>query len=155
MSNPQIPDPMHTISSVYGKPLSKENTRTIVQLAIAFFLITASFASSATQTIAQHRPVEIADAAHQTFKLVLRAPMPDLVYPAEALDLAVEGKVVVEYRIDKHGDVIWTRIKNTRGYGLDESAADFVTQLKFDPRSLQDEIISQRVFKTTVTFRLK
>ncbi len=146
---------MRNISSVSCKPLTSENTHNFFHLAIAFVLITACFASSATPVAAQHRPVEIADASSQSVKLVLRAPMPELIYPTEALDLAVEGKVIVEYRIDQQGDVIWTRIKDTRGYGLDKSATDFVKQLKFDPRSLKDDTISQRVFKTTVTFRLK
>lgn len=53
-------------------------------------------------------------------------------YPAEALDVGVEGVVYIEYSIDYHGNVIETKVLKGIGYGCDEVACRVVKLLKFD-----------------------
>jgi TonB family protein len=53
-------------------------------------------------------------------------------YPPEALELGIEGVVVVEYDIDYQGNVIETRAVLGIGHGCDEEACRVVRLLKFN-----------------------
>jgi TonB family C-terminal domain len=56
----------------------------------------------------------------------------NLRYPAEALNLGVEGVVYIEYGIDYQGNVIETKVLQGVGHGCDEEACRVVKLLKFD-----------------------
>jgi len=53
-------------------------------------------------------------------------------YPAEALEVGVEGTVFVECGIDHKGNVVTTRVLQGLGHGCDEEACRVLMLLKFD-----------------------
>ncbi|MBV6440566.1 MAG: energy transducer TonB [Haliscomenobacteraceae bacterium CHB4] len=53
-------------------------------------------------------------------------------YPREAVEMGVEGTVVVDYDIDYQGNVTATRVLQGIGHGCDEEACRVVRLLKFD-----------------------
>jgi TonB family protein len=55
-----------------------------------------------------------------------------LQYPREALELGIEGSVLVEYSINDNGDVVSPRVVKGIGHGCDEEAVRLVMLLKYE-----------------------
>ncbi|HHB78316.1 MAG TPA: energy transducer TonB [Saprospiraceae bacterium] len=55
-----------------------------------------------------------------------------LVYPKEAFDAKIQGKVFVKYIVNESGDVIDAKVIHGLGYGCDEEAVRVVRKLKFN-----------------------
>lgn len=62
----------------------------------------------------------------------------NLNYPEEALQLKIEGIVLVKYEIDYKGNVIKTKVMSGIGHGCDEEAERLVSLLKFSVDQLTD-----------------
>ncbi len=57
----------------------------------------------------------------------------NLVYPQEAIDQGIEGRVTVQFIVNKKGNVLEPRIIRGIGGGADEAAIEAVTMSKFSP----------------------
>ncbi len=53
-------------------------------------------------------------------------------YPESAVEVKAQGVVLVEYDIDKNGNVVATRVLQSVGHGCDEEACRVVKLLKFE-----------------------
>jgi len=52
----------------------------------------------------------------------------ELKYPRQARDLGVQGKVFVEFIVDKYGEVVDVKVKSGIGAGCDQEAADVIAR---------------------------
>lgn len=63
----------------------------------------------------------------------IKAIQSNLIYPVDAKEQGIEGKVYVLAYINENGVVEKTKIIKGPGYGMDEAAADAVRKTKFTP----------------------
>ena len=116
----------------------------VIKLSTLVFLLVASF-SFEHVVLAQDVPMmEVADAFGPTQKNAdkilrykgmpeLKAPLPQLNYPEQAIQMAVEGRVIVSYTINKEGKVIRAEVMRGIGYGCDEEALRVIKNASFKP----------------------
>lgn len=76
-----------------------------------------------------------------------------LSYPKRALDNKVEGRVVVQFVVDKNGDVQNPKIIRGIGYGCDEEALRVVKKAKFSPGIEHGKPVNVQ-FSLPIVFRL-
>ena len=77
-----------------------------------------------------------------------------VLYPETAKKEGVEGKVIVEFVVDKNGKVINVKAKNSLGYGLDEAAVAAVqSSPRWKPGRHQGEKVAVKLV-LPVTFAL-
>lgn len=75
-----------------------------------------------------------------------------VIYPSEAKDQKVEGKVMVKATISKSGEVISVSVVKGIGFGCDEAACESAKKTKFtsaekDGKKIEAEIIIPIKFK--------
>ena len=75
-----------------------------------------------------------------------------VIYPSEAKDQKVEGKVMVKATISKSGEVISVSVVKGIGFGCDEAACEAAKKTKFtsaekDGKKIEAEIIIPIKFK--------
>lgn len=68
-----------------------------------------------------------------------------VVYPKDAKEAGIEGKVFLQVFIDEEGNVDKTEVLKGAGNGLDEAAMDAVSQTKFTPAKVKGKIIKSKV----------
>lgn len=74
-------------------------------------------------------------------------------YPDLAMDLGMEGNVVLRFRIDEHGNVSNIQIIQSGGYLLDEAAMAAVTSTEWIPAKRNHEsysVLFQLPFKFSI-----
>jgi periplasmic protein TonB len=74
-------------------------------------------------------------------------------YPPEAERLGIEGKVKLRVAVDRHGNVRWTRVIKSAGYGMDEAAQQALVRSKFKPARTCDGRLVDHVIPWTYTFQ--
>jgi TonB family protein len=75
-------------------------------------------------------------------------------YPPEAERLGIEGKVQLRVGVDRHGNVRWTRVIKSAGYGMDEAAKQALSRSKFKPARTCDGRFVDHVIPWTYTFQV-
>ncbi|MDQ7040002.1 MAG: energy transducer TonB [Rhodothermus sp.] len=75
-------------------------------------------------------------------------------YPEIARKAGVEGRVIIQFVVDEHGNVTNPQVLRGVGAGLDEEALRCVTQLKFKPGRQRGRPVRVR-FTLPVVFRLQ
>lgn len=78
----------------------------------------------------------------------------NIVYPAEAKENGVEGRVYVRVYVNEEGDVDKTEILKGIGYGCDEAAADAVMKTKFKPGKQKGVAVKTKV-SIPIVFSIK
>lgn len=76
-------------------------------------------------------------------------------YPAEARRLQIEGQVKLRVAIDRQGNIRWTRVIKSAGYGMDEAAKQGLARTKFRPARAYDGRAVNQVITLTYTFQLR
>jgi protein TonB len=74
-------------------------------------------------------------------------------YPPEARRLGIEGRVQLRVGVDRQGNVRWTRVIKSAGYGLDEAAKQALARSKFKPAHACDGRVVDQVIPWTYTFQ--
>ena len=74
-------------------------------------------------------------------------------YPPEARRLGIEGRVQLRVGVDRQGNVRWTRVIKSAGYGLDEAAKQALARSKFKPAHSCDGREVDQVIPWTYTFQ--
>jgi len=74
-------------------------------------------------------------------------------YPPEARRLGIEGRVQLRVGVDRQGNVRWTRVIKSAGYGLDEAAKQALARSKFKPAHACDGRLVDQVVPWTYTFQ--
>ena len=74
-------------------------------------------------------------------------------YPPEARRLGIEGRVQLRVAVDRQGNVRWTRVIKSAGYGLDEAAKQALARSKFRPAHACDGRVVDQVIPWTYTFQ--
>jgi periplasmic protein TonB len=78
-----------------------------------------------------------------------------LEYPANALDNNIEGTVEVKFTVDENGKVGNVQTSGTAlGYGLEEAAMNAVTQMKFNPGTVNGKRVKSW-YTLPVTFKIE
>ena len=117
----------------------KRYTLLYVALALILFLVTTP---AAAQTVAVASPNThadtdaVADADSQAVQLgfpALRKPMPALVYPVKAEQFQIEGRVIVEYTVNKRGRAKDVRILKGPGFGCEDEVKRVLRAARFAP----------------------
>jgi len=75
-------------------------------------------------------------------------------YPPEARRLQIEGQVKVRVAVDRQGNVRWSRVIKSAGYGLDEAARQGAARTPFKPAHACDGRVVDQIITLTYTFRL-
>lgn len=79
----------------------------------------------------------------------------NLVYPTEAKEKGIQGKVYVTFLVEKDGSLCDIKVLRDIGYGCGEAAVDLVKKMpKWTPACLQNYIVRQQ-FNLPITFSLK
>jgi protein TonB len=76
-------------------------------------------------------------------------------YPPEAERLGFEGKVKLRVAVDRNGNVRWTRVLKSAGYGMDEAAQQALSRSKFKPARTCDGRLVDQVLTWTYTFQAR
>lgn len=74
-------------------------------------------------------------------------------YPQEALNLGIEGRVIVQFIVDKKGAVLEPKIKREIGGGADEEAKRAVQNSRFVPGSQDGEPVCTE-YSLPIVFRI-
>jgi protein TonB len=75
-------------------------------------------------------------------------------YPPEARRLGIEGQVQLRVAVDRQGNVRWSRVIKSAGYGLDEAAIQALSRSKFKPAHACDGRVVDQVVPWTYTFHI-
>jgi len=75
-------------------------------------------------------------------------------YPPEARRLGIEGQVQLRVAVDRQGNVRWSRVIKSAGYGLDEAAMQALSRSKFKPAHACDGRVVDQVVPWTYTFHI-
>ena len=75
-------------------------------------------------------------------------------YPPEARRLQIEGQVKVRVAVDRQGNVRWSRVVKSAGYGRDEAAKQGAARTPFKPAHACDGRVVDQIITLTYTFRL-
>lgn len=63
----------------------------------------------------------------------IRSLMDKVIYPTDALQLGLEGRVIVQFIVDEMGNVVNPNVVHGVGGGLDEAALAAIRQVRFIP----------------------
>lgn len=74
-------------------------------------------------------------------------------YPEKALENEIEGRVILQFTVDKNGDVQNPKIIRGIGYGCDEEALRAVKEAKFHPGVQRGEPVNVQ-FSLPIVFKL-
>ena len=85
----------------------------------------------------------------------LNAPLPELNYPERAVQMGVEGRVIVSYTIDENGEVLNAVVKRGIGYGCDEEALRVIKKASFKPVLNDQGKPIAMTFISPIVFRLQ
>ena len=77
-----------------------------------------------------------------------------IVYPEQAKQAGIEGRVIVVFVVDKQGQVEDATVSRGLGYGCDEVSLEAVRQAQFVPGRLEGEPVKVRM-SLPITFKLK
>jgi protein TonB len=82
----------------------------------------------------------------------IEAIQENVIYPTNAKNNSIQGRVYVKAFIDEHGKVVKTEVLKGLGYGLDESACSAIMKTRFkagihDGMAVKVQIIIPIVFK--------
>lgn len=113
----------------------KRYTLLYVALALILFLVTTP-ATAQSVAVAQADVVADTDADGPVVHLgfpALRKPMPALVYPVRAEQFQIEGRVLVEYTVNKKGRAKDVRILKGPGGGCEEEVKRVLRAARFQP----------------------
>lgn len=113
-------------------------------------------------TLFQKRTGNWLSAAHDYFVVV--EEMPELIdglesiqqeirYPQEAIDLGIEGRVYVQFIVNRNGDVENPKIIRGIGGGCDEAAIEAVRHARFKPGKQRGEPVPV-LYSLPIIFRL-
>ena len=149
-----------------SSPANINNDIRTIKLFSVLILLAVSMTAVQTSFAQQGQVVEIADAFTLKEKKsteVLRykgmpelsAPLPKLNYPEKAVEMAVEGRVIVSYTINEEGKVVHAVVKRGIGYGCDEEALRVIKNASFKPVMDKDGNPTTRTFTTPLSFRLQ
>lgn len=75
-------------------------------------------------------------------------------YPRAAVRAGIEGRVFIQFVVDKEGNVQDPKILRDIGAGCGDAALDAVKDVKFTPGSLNGEVVNVQ-YSMPVTFRLE
>lgn len=84
----------------------------------------------------------------------IEAVQKNVVYPQLALQAGIEGRVIVQFVIDKEGNVVNPKVIRGIGGGCDEEALRAIKMAKFRPGMQRGRPVSV-MYTIPVTFRLK
>lgn len=84
----------------------------------------------------------------------MKAIQEKVVYPEEAKDKKIEGRVYVLTFIDENGEVVETKIIKGADPSLDSAAAQAVRQVKFTPAKNEGKNVKVQV-TVPIVFKLK
>ena len=119
----------------------KRHTLLPVALSVILLLVTAPVTA---QTVAEAVKDEgalttsPAATAHDTDSVqvgfpTLRKPMPELVYPVKAKQFQIEGRVLVDYTVNKRGRARDVSIIKGPGFGCKEEVKRLLRAARFEP----------------------
>ena len=77
-----------------------------------------------------------------------------IVYPEAAKEAGVEGRVVVQFIVNKRGEVEEPVVQHGLGYGIDEGVVRCVRQIQFTPGRSEGEPVPVKM-SLPMTFRLR
>ena len=77
----------------------------------------------------------------------------NVVYPKEAKDAGIEGKVFIKAVVDEKGNIIKTEVVKRVNKDLDEAAIDAIKKTKFTP-ALKDKKAVKAEIVIPIMFRL-
>ncbi len=77
-----------------------------------------------------------------------------VVYPQEAIEAGIEGRVTVQFFVTKERTVACPKVIRGIGGGCDEAAVKAVEQAKFHPGMQQDELVRIQ-YSLPIVFRLQ
>jgi TonB family protein len=130
----KIDDAEALVKSLRAKPAERAGTPVP-----AYVVVSAAKRDADVWSV---EPAEIDEPAKEFFDSAEQMPMPvgglaairsKIVYPEAAKRAGIEGKVVVEAKIDESGDVISVSVLKGIGSGCDEAALKAVRETKFTP----------------------
>jgi len=75
-------------------------------------------------------------------------------YPKEAKEAGIEGRVTVQFVVDKLGEVRKAKVIRGIGDGADEEALRVVKKAKFDPGEQDGELVCVQ-YALSINFRLE
>jgi periplasmic protein TonB len=88
------------------------------------------------------------------FETFYRYIRENMAYPQEAIEKSIEGKVVLEFIVDKEGNLHNMRIKKGLGHGCDEAAMKVVKEgEKWKPAKNKGELVLQKI-TLPISFKL-
>jgi periplasmic protein TonB len=88
------------------------------------------------------------------FEVFYRYIRDNMAYPEEAIKQGIEGKVVLEFIVDKEGNLHNMRVKKGLGHGCDEAAMRVVKEgEKWKPAKNKGEIVLQKI-TLPISFKL-
>lgn len=76
-----------------------------------------------------------------------------LVYPQQAKKAGIEGKVFVQFTVDKNGNIVDPHVAKGIGHGCDEAALDAVKQAKFTPGTKNGKPVTVK-YELPIVFKL-
>ena len=77
-----------------------------------------------------------------------------IVYPEAAKEAGVEGRVVVQFIVNKRGEVEEPVVQHGLGYGIDEGVVRCIRQIQFTPGHQDGKPVKVKM-SIPVTFRLR
>lgn len=77
-----------------------------------------------------------------------------VIYPPEAREAAVEGRVTVQFVVNKLGDPTRLQVVRGIGYGADEEAINAVEKTKFEPGKQNGKPVCVE-YALSINFRLE
>ncbi|WP_158551378.1 energy transducer TonB [Rhodohalobacter sp. SW132] len=77
-----------------------------------------------------------------------------ITYPRAAVRSGVEGRVFIQFIVDKEGNVQEPKVLRDIGAGCGDAAVEAVKDVKFKPGRLNGEVVNVQ-FSMPVTFRLE
>lgn len=134
---------------------------TLLIVTVVAVACTDAFVDSTPNTNARTQ-VESAPAGDETFVIVEQMPelvgglasiMQDLRYPEVAKNAGVSGRVIVQFIVDKDGNVVDPEVVRGVGSGLDEAALEAVRKAEFKPGMQRGEPVRVKM-SLPVTFKL-
>lgn len=144
-----------------GIKQAKKSLARISKVCIAL-IVTFTFSINAVFA----NPGEIAEAAKDTSEVyTVVDEMPEMIggnsalygkikYPHNAVRARIEGRVFIQFVVDKEGNVRDEKVLRDIGGGCGEAALEAVREVRFKPGRLNGEVVNVQ-YSMPVTFRLE